>query len=157
MIGLTGITYFSDNNLNLNKLGEALSCTFKGKHIQSVNTSCEKCNIKYGKNGCAKCIIYCNKANFYHCAECGFCRNGKKRDYFHCRKCNVDLVLELRKKHRCVNLMEQECYICLDIIGNSFKSSIYLRCGHYVHKDCINKYILSTSNPKCGMCRTSIY
>lgn len=45
MIGLTGITYFSDNNLNLNKLGEALSCTFKGKHIQSVNHSNSNCYI----------------------------------------------------------------------------------------------------------------
>ena len=54
---------------------------------------------------------------------------------------------------------KQNCMYCLEDLFNSRKSIVPLKCGHYVHQECLNKSITSNNSNyyKCILCRKSIF
>lgn len=127
---------------------------------QDVNNNCIKCFEKYGTYHCEKCKIWDNtNIDIFHCDKCNLCRIGDKSKYFHCDNCDICMSLCLKDNHKCTNLRKSKCPICQEIIFNSKKSVLVLECNHIIHKDCLQKYILSgnTLILTCGICKKSIF
>lgn len=140
---------------------EAIKCGIC-EFIQPASNKClnTECNTVFDINYCNQCFLWTNK-DIYHCHECGICRVGTKETLVHCKKCDMcfNLSGELDKdNHICANITYRDkiCSYCMDNIYTSQDSALPLRCGHIVHKVCMNNAIKSREY-RCATCRKSMY
>ena len=123
---------------------------------QNVSNECIKCNIKFGNYYCNICNLYENEnTEIYHCDKCNICRKGKKELFKHCDKCNGCISINIFDTHNCINKsVESNCPICMESIFYSVKQITFMKCGHYIHLECLQDY--SKSNYKCPLCLVSL-
>lgn len=121
--------------------------------LQETRQYCKniECNICFGLYFCNICNLYDDiDREQYHCDKCGFCRLGK--NYEHCDKCNncvKDILL-----HRCIDIINESCPICLDKLYTSIKPYNITRCNHAIHTECFMN--LLRSDYKCPVCCASL-
>tara|TARA_B110000114_G_C14976886_1_gene350866 strand:- start:81 stop:920 length:840 start_codon:yes stop_codon:yes gene_type:complete len=156
--------YFScrlchDNNVsshNFNRYSvNKIQCK-KCKLEQDVSNECINCKIKFGVYYCNICHLYENEnIEIYHCEKCNICRKGKKELFKHCDKCNGCINISIVNNHKCINKsVESNCPICMESIFYSVKQITSMKCGHYIHLECLQDY--SKSNYKCPLCLVSL-
>lgn len=122
---------------------------------QKVKQYCESCEVCFGKYYCDICHLFDdNNKKQFHCYGCGFCRIGGKDNFIHCDKCNMCVPKTLYDNHKCLNIIEYMCPICMEELFTSRIGVVQLKCGHYIHNTCLHE-LLHTSY-KCPMCSGSI-
>ncbi len=122
---------------------------------QGIQQYCQYCNTCFGKYYCDICHLFDDKdKGQFHCYGCGFCRIGSKDNFVHCDKCNMCVPKSVYDDHKCLNIMDYLCPICMDDLFTSITGVFQLKCSHYIHISCLNE-LLKTSY-KCPMCYGSI-
>jgi len=134
------------------KLIKEIICK-KCNKIQSVSNECIECKEKFGNYYCNICHLWINKnIECFHCEHCNICRVGKREDYIHCFNCNICAV----KDHKCINnISDSKCPCCLEDIFSSNKNIQYMKCGHMIHKHCLELYLKNNYN--CPLCKKSLF
>ena len=124
-------------------------------NIQLVDENCSNCGIIFGKYFCRICNLFDNTdKKQFHCKDCGICRVGGKDNYFHCDKCNICILIIEKNTHKCMNIIDYNCPICLEDLHKSTKAIVTLRCGHYIHNSCFME--LLKNDYKCPLCLRSV-
>jgi len=107
-------------------------------------------NILYNKKGLDISTFFCDECDKYFC--------GDINKFKHCNICNYCYGKEI--KHICIkNKFLDICSICQENLCQSKKRIVILKCGHAIHKKCINDYIkniIYTSDGDkvfCPICR----
>ncbi|KAF9102734.1 hypothetical protein BGX27_010867 [Mortierella sp. AM989] len=76
---------------------------------------------------------------------------GLGRDYFHCKKCNICMNIQLQNNHKCIERnLECDCPIC----GEFMFTSTTTPCGHCIHSECHGNYIRTSY--QCPTCWKSL-
>ena len=124
---------------------------------QSIKNKCEDCGLVFGEYYCEECRFYDNKdRGQFHCDKCGICRIGGSENFFHCDKCNACLSISLKDNHKCIDgTLKQNCPVCLEYLMDSTDASMILKCGHSIHKKCVDS-LLKSRVSKCPLCNQSI-
>jgi len=124
------------------------------KKIQKIRKNCIRCKTLFGLYYCKKCKLYDDiDRKRYHCNKCGYCII-EKNTTFHCNKCNLCIPKDIKKTHICNDMKELKCPICMDtifIVTDKFKK---MKCGHYIHNDCLKAHLKNSY--KCPICFTTI-
>ena len=135
------------------KISEVICSTCNKK--QNIKQYCEDCNTCFGLYYCDICHVFDDiDKNQFHCDECGFCRIGGKENFVHCDKCSLCVSKNVYDTHKCLNIIDSLCAVCMCDMFTSTIGIIQLKCGHYMHNKCLSE-LLNVSY-KCPMCLTSI-
>jgi len=125
---------------------------------QPPGPSCVGCGVRFGAYFCSVCNLYdddLSKQQF-HCDECGICRVGGRENFFHCHTCGACYSIELRNNHVCVpNSMQRDCPICYEYLFDSLEAPQVLRCGHTIHRKCLENYS-AHGGYTCPLCNASV-
>lgn len=147
---------YEDHKIDRFKVNKIRCRTCKYTQIPSQN--CQYCRSIFGFYFCKTCNLWeCNNKKIFHCDKCGICRIGKKTDYIHCNKCNCCIdINHFNKGHKCVeNSTKNNCPICNDYMFDSVnKSIVILKCGHTLHKVCLEDMI-KKKKYQCPLCKKS--
>lgn len=120
---------------------------------QSVKQCCENCGICFGLYYCDICHLFDDiDKEQYHCHKCGICRVGKNNS-IHCDKCGICVNLN-NLNHKCINIVDSLCPICMEDLFKSINGISQMKCGHYIHRKCFYEMLESTY--KCPTCSCSI-
>tara|TARA_B100001996_G_scaffold374729_1_gene353753 strand:- start:1701 stop:2543 length:843 start_codon:yes stop_codon:yes gene_type:complete len=146
------ITTHNFDRYNVNKIKCKLCNT-----EQDVSNKCINCNEIFGIYNCSVCNLYENEnINIFHCDKCNICRKGNKEDFKHCEKCNGCISIKNFDNHKCINnSVESNCPICMESIFYSVTNITSMKCGHYIHIECLQEYL--KNNYKCPVCLISLY
>lgn len=125
--------------------------------LQDISQYCSYCHECMGNYFCDVCRFYDNRENkdYFHCVECGICRQGKKEDYMHCDSCGRCFIKGHEKNCKGINITSAECPICLENLNTSTRTSFPLLCGHMIHIDCFHEY--AQTDDKCPLCCKKMY
>lgn len=128
-----------------------LSCKMK----QTPSSHCVQCNEPFSTTYCNLCQLWTTR-QIYHCEECGICRIGTREETFHCHNCKMCFSNE-NKEHECLNTSFEEgtCVVCNESVFNNQSSSFFLKCSHFIHSPCFEKYV-EFGNYNCPLCKKSI-
>jgi len=122
--------------------------------IQSIKQYCEYCQTCFGLYYCDICHLFDDQdKKQFHCNGCGFCRIGKD-NFIHCDKCNMCINKEIYDTHKCINVKDNVCSICMADMFTSTIPIYQLKCGHYLHTTCLTEMLHSSY--KCPLCFQSI-
>jgi len=127
-------------------------------HEQSPQASCEICGTTFGAYFCGVCNLFDDdvKKDQFHCDKCGICRVGGRENFFHCDTCGACYSTELRNNHVCVpNSMQRDCPICCEFLFDSLEAPQVLRCGHTIHRKCLESYS-AHGGYTCPLCNASV-
>jgi len=127
-------------------------------HEQPPGPSCNECGAHFGAYFCKVCNLYDNDLSKqqFHCDKCGICRVGGRDNFFHCDTCGACYSVELRGNHVCVpNSMSRDCPICYEYLFDSLEAPQVLRCGHTIHRKCLESYS-SHGGYTCPLCNASV-
>ena len=136
------------------KIMKCKICDFE----QSVDKICKNCNSIMGEYYCNICKLWSSdkEKDIYHCDDCGICRVGKRDSFFHCNTCQSCISSELKNNHKCLEKsLHVNCSICNEFLFTSVKNVSILKCGHYIHAECLENYI-KQDNYQCPVCKKSI-
>ncbi|KAK3834439.1 MAG: hypothetical protein JOS17DRAFT_782750 [Linnemannia elongata] len=127
--------------------------------IQEAAQTCSSCKARMAVYYCDTCKLWDDdpKKHIYHCDDCGICRIGQGlgRDYFHCKKCNVCMNIQLQDNHKCIERnLECDCPICGEYMFTSTSTVIFMPCGHCIHSRCHEDYIKTSY--QCPTCWKSL-
>ena len=125
---------------------------------QPPGPSCSECGHNFGTYFCAVCRLYDDDVSKqqFHCDKCGICRVGGRDNFFHCDTCGACYSIELHNNHKCVpNSMQRNCPICYEFLFDSREAPQVLRCGHTIHRKCLEEYS-THGGYTCPQCRTSV-
>ncbi|XP_025836321.1 RING finger and CHY zinc finger domain-containing protein 1 isoform X2 [Agrilus planipennis] len=144
-----------DHTMNRKEVSE-LICTLCDTR-QPVQAECQNCGIRFGKYTCLECNLFDDEdKNQYHCNGCGICRIGGADKFFHCKKCNMCLPVQLQNRHKCVeNVSRANCPVCLEDIHTSRTPCHIPNCGHLIHRVCFEQ-LLQAGHYACPVCQTSL-
>jgi RING finger/CHY zinc finger protein 1 len=122
---------------------------------QLVSEKCTNCGIFFGNYFCDICNLFddTDKGQF-HCDKCGFCRVGGRDNFIHCDNCHMCIGKDIFETHKCIQVKESLCPICMSDLYTSTDKIIPLLCGHYMHINCLCEYL--QSNYKCPVCAKSV-
>ena len=123
-------------------------------HIQYFPRAGERLGAYF----CATCNLYDDDESKqqFHCEECGICRVGGRENFFHCKTCGACYSVELRNNHTCVpNSMQRDCPICYEYLFDSLEAPQVLRCGHTIHRKCLESYS-QHGGYTCPLCNASV-
>jgi hypothetical protein len=155
----------SDHEINRKEINEMICqhCAKNGTfRVQPIKQFCVDCGTCIGVYWCEICNLLDDDKNkkIFHCDPCGLCRIGKVEDFIHCNKCNCDYTAEQeqKQKHKCIENILSSCPICLENLFTSIIPVTFMKCGHPIHRPCLDKYIQKpVSNiPRCPICKKSI-
>ncbi|KAI1855143.1 hypothetical protein JX266_000008 [Neoarthrinium moseri] len=149
----------------------SLGCEHYKRNVKSQCSECSHCLAQKVGEACIGCgesaaMYYCSicklwnndpDRSIYHCPDCGICRVGRGlgKDFFHCKKCNACLNINLENSHRCIErLLDCDCPICGEYMFNTPRGICHMKCGHTLHKDCWEEHIKHAY--KCPICNKSI-
>lgn len=127
--------------------------------IQEAAQNCSACKARMAVYYCDACKLWDDdpKKHIYHCDDCGICRIGQGlgRDYFHCKRCNVCMNIQLQDNHKCIERnLECDCPICGEYMFTSTSTVIFMPCGHCIHSRCHEDYIKTSY--QCPTCWKSL-
>mmetsp|Transcript_8436 Transcript_8436/g.14218 ORF Transcript_8436/g.14218 Transcript_8436/m.14218 type:complete len:278 (-) Transcript_8436:293-1126(-) len=110
---------------------------------QASSAHCSSCGAQFAAYFCAVCNLFdddLSKKQF-HCDKCGICRVGGRDNFFHCDTCGACYSNELLGNHVCLpNAMRRDCPICFEYLFDSLEAPQVLRCGHTLHRKCLEDY-----------------
>ena len=112
-------------------------------HEQPPAQACNMCGANFGAYFCGACNLYDDDTQKlqFHCTKCGICRVGGRENFFHCDTCGACYSVELRNNHVCIpNSMQRDCPICYEYLFDSLEAPQVLRCGHTIHRKCLESY-----------------
>lgn len=122
--------------------------------VQNINDKCIKCEKIMGIYYCKICKLLdlIDKGQF-HCDKCGLCRQGGVNNFEHCDNCGICFE---KGEHNCkIKIDGQDrCPVCCIQLFDSVIRCRKMRCGHWIHVECFEKYI--EYNNKCPICSKSI-
>jgi RING finger/CHY zinc finger protein 1 len=125
---------------------------------QPAAAECAACGARFGAYFCGVCHLYdddLSKQQF-HCDQCGICRVGGRANFFHCDTCGACYSVELRDNHVCVpSSMRRDCPICYEYLFDSLEAPQVLRCGHTIHRKCLESYS-AHGGYTCPLCNASV-
>jgi len=130
------------------------------KTVQPCAQFCknEECGKKLAKYYCDICHLFSDAdKSIFHCKDCGLCRVGKGLgiDYKHCTKCGSCINLSIFDDHVCLeNALHSNCPICAEHMFTSVKPVCILKCGHYMHLQCLDDY--TQRDYRCPICKKSL-
>jgi RING finger and CHY zinc finger domain-containing protein 1 len=121
--------------------------------IQELSDECKKCSKKMGNYFCKECKLLdlVDKGQF-HCDKCGMCRKGGRDNYDHCDKCGI--CVSKSNDHKCAMTISGDCPICCENLFNSILSAVPMKCGHWMHAECFDKFRIN--DYKCPVCCKSM-
>ncbi|KAJ5533637.1 hypothetical protein N7494_010189 [Penicillium frequentans] len=148
---------FEDHHL-IRRDTENMLCMLCG-HPQPADQHCRQCGEQSAQYYCDICKLWDNdgEKSIYHCNDCGICRIGQGlgKDFFHCKTCCVCLPISIEDTHRCIERSTQcDCPICGDYMFTSPETVVVMRCGHSMHRKCLEEY--SKSSFRCPVCNKTI-
>jgi RING finger and CHY zinc finger domain-containing protein 1 len=124
--------------------------------VQTPSNCCVKCQSVFGEYYCSICNFWENDTSkeHFHCEGCGICRVGGRQNFFHCDTCEACLRIDHKETHTCKEkVLDCDCIICLENLHSSTEKITFLRCGHPIHIDCLQKYCDSNPKPFCALCK----
>ncbi|KAI9283166.1 zinc-ribbon-domain-containing protein [Sporodiniella umbellata] len=125
--------------------------------LQPAGQDCAHCKEQMACYYCDKCKLWDDsKTSIYHCEDCGICRKGKGlgKDFFHCKKCNICMSIKM-KTHKCIERnLECDCPICGEYLFTSTSVTVFMPCGHCIHKHCYAEYVQTSY--QCPTCLKSL-
>lgn len=120
--------------------------------VQDIHDTCKSCGKKFGNYFCMICkLLDLDDKGQYHCEDCKICRQGGRDNFLHCNSCGLCVPII---SHICVRKIDGECPICCVVLFDSVKDCKSLKCGHWLHSECLNEYL--KYNNKCPICSKSI-
>jgi RING finger/CHY zinc finger protein 1 len=126
-----------------------LKCSTK----QSIKQYCENCNECMGNYYCDICHLFDDDdKQQFHCEKCNICRVGGVDNYNHCDTCNMCIIKDIQ--HVCVPVKDSLCPVCQDDLFTSVTLVTSMKCGHYIHKECLLELMETTY--KCPLCCASL-
>jgi RING finger/CHY zinc finger protein 1 len=138
------------------KLIQCANCTWE----QRVQQRCERCGSLFGEYFCQICNFFDDDISkgVFHCDGCGICRVGGRENFFHCSACGCCYAIQLRSNHKCiVGAMHHNCPVCLENLFHSTSQVRVLRCGHTLHKKCLEQLLRRpTTVRSCPLCSKTI-
>ena len=127
---------------------------------QVVQKSCEQCGYLFGAYFCQICKFFDDDISkgVFHCDGCGICRVGGRENFFHCSACGCCYAVQLRSNHKCiVGAMHHNCPVCLENLFHSTSQVRVLRCGHTLHKKCLEQLLRRPTTVRaCPLCSKTI-
>ena len=113
-----------------------ISCN-KCETVQDKQSKCIKCGIKFGKYSCLKCSIFDDlEQGQFHCDRCELCRTGGRERFLHCDPCGLCLPLSTFYEHKCLDISQRDCSICMTPLEKSRYTLFVPQCSHLVHYYC---------------------
>ncbi|CAD7698853.1 unnamed protein product, partial [Ostreobium quekettii] len=125
---------------------------------QPVAPRCRTCGVAFGAYTCMVCNFFDDDTakEQFHCAGCGICRVGGRENFFHCDTCNCCYTKDIQGSHVCVqNSMHRNCPVCYEYLFDSRRNVSVLRCGHTIHKECLDE-LLTHSQNCCPLCKKTV-
>ena len=133
--------------------------------VQAPARECGACGAVLGRYFCRVCNLFDNvDKGQYHCEGCGMCRSGGAANFTHCAGCKTCIPRAQLAQHKCIEgAMASDCPICQESLFTSRKGSQLLRCGHYVHSECLGQFLgtpsasdLAGQIKRCPLCQASM-
>jgi RING finger/CHY zinc finger protein 1 len=125
---------------------------------QKPSATCSACGVLFGEYSCLACNFFdddLSKGHF-HCDACGICRVGGRDNFFHCSTCNACYTVKIQGNHTCVSdSMAGNCPVCCDALFDSLTGVIVLRCGHTIHRACLDE-LIEHGSYQCPSCSRSL-
>lgn len=142
---------------------EEIICT-NCEEKQGISQYCKKCNTCFGLYFCKVCRLFDDvDKGQYHCDKCGICRVSNTGDqnnakYYHCDTCNTCINILMKDNHKCMDMKDNACPICMEDLFNSLDSPSILKCGHQMHQKCFMDMLTKTTHklPTCPICTVSL-
>ncbi|KAI0439757.1 hypothetical protein F4803DRAFT_25264 [Xylaria telfairii] len=133
-------------------------CMFCGT-AQRASQTCVSCEAPAARYYCDICKLWNDDPDkpCYHCSDCGICRigNGIGKDFYHCKGCCACIAISTQSDHKCFErVIDCDCPICGDYMFTSPKSVCFMRCGHSIHRVCLNEH--ERTSYKCPICNKSL-
>ena len=132
--------------------------------VQAPAQACSACSTVLGRYFCGVCNLYDHDTSKqqFHCEGCGLCRTGGAENFRHCEGCKT-CVPRSQGQHKCLEgAMDADCAVCQENMFASRKPSQPLRCGHYMHSECMVEFISTASGSeltgrikRCPFCQAS--
>jgi len=125
---------------------------------QPPSAECIYCATVFGAYFCGVCNLFDDDVGKeqFHCEKCGICRVGGRENFFHCDTCGACYSTELQGNHICVpNSMQRDCPICYEFLFDSLEAPQVLRCGHTIHRKCLESYS-AHGGYTCPLCNASV-
>jgi RING finger/CHY zinc finger protein 1 len=127
---------------------------------QLVQKNCEGCGQLFGEYFCPICKFFDDDLSkgVFHCDGCGICRVGGRENFFHCAACGCCYAVQLRSNHKCIaGAMHHNCPVCLENLFHSTSQVRVLRCGHTLHKKCLEQLLRRPTTVRtCPLCSKTI-
>ncbi len=127
---------------------------------QRVQQNCEDCGHLFGQYFCPICKFFDDDLSkgVFHCDGCGICRVGGRENFFHCSACGCCYAVQLRSNHKCIaGAMHHNCPVCLENLFHSTSQVRVLRCGHTLHKKCLEQLLRRPTTVRtCPLCSKTI-
>lgn len=122
-----------------------------------INNMCGKTMARYYCDVC-KFLDDSSTKDIFHCDKCGICRVKKPGvEYYHCDTCNMCLDLNQLNNHKCIErVLESNCPVCSENMHSSVEPCSRLRCGHFIHTNCLNDYMNNSNKHSCPTCNRTI-
>ncbi|KAI1275759.1 hypothetical protein F5Y07DRAFT_164303 [Xylaria sp. FL0933] len=126
---------------------------------QKASQACVSCEALAARYYCDICKLWNDDPDkpCYHCDECGICRIGRGigKDFYHCKKCCACIAISTRLDHKCIErAIDCDCPICGEYMFTSPKPVCFMRCGHSIHRDCLDEH--QKTSYKCPICNKSL-
>ncbi|KAI6080572.1 zf-CHY-domain-containing protein [Hypoxylon rubiginosum] len=146
-----------DHNL-IRKDTKNMLCMFCGT-AQRAGEACVSCGALAARYYCGICKLWNDDPDkpVYHCNDCGICRIGRGigKDYFHCKTCCACIAIGQENDHKCIERSTDcDCPICGDYMFTSPKAVCFMKCGHSIHKQCLDQHMKVAY--KCPICNKSL-
>ncbi|KAI0518239.1 hypothetical protein F5B22DRAFT_645004 [Xylaria bambusicola] len=146
-----------DHNL-IRKETQNMLCMLCGT-AQKASQTCISCEALAARYYCDICKLWNDDPDkpCYHCNDCGICRIGRGigKDFYHCKKCCACIAIATRSGHKCIErAIDCDCPICGDYMFTSPKPVCFMRCGHSIHRDCLDEH--QKTSYKCPICNKSL-
>jgi RING finger/CHY zinc finger protein 1 len=124
---------------------------------QPPGSTCSTCGLCMGRYFCSVCNLFDDEdKQQFHCSDCGICRVGGRENFFHCQTCGACYSNDLKDNHVCIsNSMKGQCPVCFDELFDSREPPQVLKCGHTIHRKCLEDYS-QHGGFTCPLCSVSI-
>ncbi|KAF9190554.1 hypothetical protein BGZ51_008492 [Haplosporangium sp. Z 767] len=130
---------------------EDLATTYNNKERGYLGCKHYRRSCKLKANCCDKWF----NCRFCHDDSCDHAivrlGNGLDKDFFHCKKCNICMVIRFKDNHKCIERsLECDCPICGEYLFTSTTTVIFMPCGHCIHSKCHDEYVKTSY--QCPTC-----
>ncbi|KAI0556229.1 hypothetical protein F4679DRAFT_569770 [Xylaria curta] len=147
-----------EDHILIRKETRNMLCMFCGT-AQRASQTCVSCEAPTARYYCDICKLWNDDPDkpCYHCNDCGICRigHGIGKDFYHCKKCDACIAISTRQDHKCIErAIDCDCPICGDYMFTSPKRVCFMKCGHSIHRDCLDEH--QKTSYKCPICNKSL-